>query len=98
MNFRIIVALEREIHVFSFPHPTRRILTLETRSNPKGLLEVSTLASGYKQLLIFPGHKLGSIQVVDLSQTESGISNSPQTFKAHEVLYIFIILYFNKFI
>lgn len=82
---RLIVALQREIHVFSFPFPTRRLLTLETRDNPKGLVEVATLATAHKQLLAFPGHKLGSVQLVDLAATEAGSSSAPATLAAHQV-------------
>lgn len=83
---RMIVALQREIHVFSFPTPTRRLLTLETRDNPKGLVEIATLASAQKQLLAFPGHKLGSVQLLDLGATEAGSSSAPVTLAAHQVL------------
>ncbi|XP_043483225.1 WD repeat domain phosphoinositide-interacting protein 4-like [Leptopilina heterotoma] len=81
---KLIVALQREIHVFSFPVPTRRLLTLETRDNPKGLMEVATLATANKQLLAFPGHKIGSVQLVDLGATDSGSSSAPATLTAHQ--------------
>ncbi|XP_066602866.1 WD repeat domain phosphoinositide-interacting protein 4-like [Prorops nasuta] len=81
---KLIVALQREVHVFSFPQPTRRLITLETRENPKGLVEVSTLATAQRQLLAFPGHKTGSVQLVDLSSTESGSSSAPMTLSAHQ--------------
>ncbi|XP_033216939.1 WD repeat domain phosphoinositide-interacting protein 4-like [Belonocnema kinseyi] len=80
---KLIVALQREIHVFSFPI-VRRLLTLETRDNPKGLMEVATLASAHKQLLVFPGHKRGSVQLVDLSTRETGTSSAPATLAAHQ--------------
>ncbi|XP_003708054.1 WD repeat domain phosphoinositide-interacting protein 4 [Megachile rotundata] len=81
---KMIVALQREIHVFSFPMPTRRLLTLETRDNPKGLIEVATLATAQKQLLAFPGHKQGSVQLLDLGATEAGSSSAPATLVAHQ--------------
>ncbi|XP_046489680.1 WD repeat domain phosphoinositide-interacting protein 4 [Neodiprion pinetum] len=81
---KLIVALQREIHVFSFPAPTRRLLTLETRENPKGLVEVATLATAQKQLLVFPGHKLGSVHLVDLAATDAGSSSTPATLVAHQ--------------
>ncbi|XP_011298180.1 WD repeat domain phosphoinositide-interacting protein 4-like [Fopius arisanus] len=80
---RLIVALQGEIHVFSFPFSTRRLLTLETRDNPKGLMEVAPLTSAYKQLLVFPGHKIGSVQLVDLAATV-GSSSAPATIPAHQ--------------
>lgn len=50
--------------MFSFPSPAQRLLTIETRDNPLGLIEITPIISGEKQLLVFPGHKLGSIQLV----------------------------------
>lgn len=63
-TFRMVVALLRQIHVFSFLTPTQRLFSLETRDNPQGLCELSRLASAERQLLVFPGHKLGSVQLV----------------------------------
>lgn len=83
---KLIVALQREIHVFSFPLPTRRLLTLETRNNPNGLVEVATLGTAHKQLLAFPGHKRGSVQLVDLGATEAGSSSAPATLAAHQLV------------
>lgn len=61
---RIIVATINQIHVFSFPSPAQRLLTIETRDNPLGLCEITPIVSAEKQLLIFPGHKMGSVQLV----------------------------------
>lgn len=63
-HFRLIVALLNQIHVFSFPTPTQRLFSLQTRDNPNGLCEVSSLMLAERQILVFPGHKLGSIQIV----------------------------------
>lgn len=82
----MVVALQKEIHVFSFPTPVRRLLTLETRDNPTGLVEIATLATAQKQLLAFPGHKVGSVQLVDLGTTETGSSSAPVTLSAHQVM------------
>ncbi|CAH2015643.1 unnamed protein product [Acanthoscelides obtectus] len=81
---KIIVALLNQIHVFSFPTPTQRLFTLETRENHRGLCDVSPLTSAEKQILVFPGHKLGSVQLVDLSCTEIGISSAPVWIGAHK--------------
>lgn len=62
--FRLVVALRHQIHVFSFPNPTNRLLTLETRDNIRGLCELSPMATSERHLLAFPGHKLGSVQLV----------------------------------
>uniref|UniRef100_A0A8C3HWJ5 WD repeat domain 45 n=1 Tax=Chrysemys picta bellii TaxID=8478 RepID=A0A8C3HWJ5_CHRPI len=37
-----------------------------------------------KQLLVFPGHKCGSLQLVDLSSTQPGTSSAPFTINAHQ--------------
>ncbi|RZC37005.1 WD repeat domain phosphoinositide-interacting protein 4 [Asbolus verrucosus] len=81
---KIIVALLTNIHVFSFPSPTQRLFSLETIKNPRGLCELSPLAAGDKQILIFPGHKTGSVQILDLASTEIGISSAPVWISAHK--------------
>jgi len=63
-TFRLVVALRKQIHVFSFPEPAQRLMTLETRDNPLGLCELAPLMTAERQLLVFPGHKIGSIQLV----------------------------------
>ena len=47
-----------------------------------GICEVSS--SSDHQLLVFPGHKLGSIQLADLTNAEPGTSTSPVTINAHQ--------------
>ncbi|EEB11512.1 WD repeat domain phosphoinositide-interacting protein, putative [Pediculus humanus corporis] len=81
---RIIIATINQIHVFSFPSPAQRLLTIETRENPHGLCEITPMTSAEKQLLVFPGHKIGSIQLVDLGSTEIGTSSAPVTINAHQ--------------
>ncbi|KAG8232241.1 hypothetical protein J437_LFUL011794 [Ladona fulva] len=81
---KMVVALCNQIHVFSFPTPTQKLFTLETRQNLQGLCEVSPITSCEKQLLVFPGHKTGSVQLVDLSSTEAGMSSAPVTINAHQ--------------
>ncbi|XP_060523674.1 WD repeat domain phosphoinositide-interacting protein 4-like isoform X2 [Cylas formicarius] len=81
---KIVVALLNKIHVFSILYPTQELFSLETRDNYKGLCEVSPLASAQKEVLIFPGHKLGSVQIVDISNTEQGISSAPVYIAAHK--------------
>ncbi|KAG5890404.1 hypothetical protein JTB14_026286 [Gonioctena quinquepunctata] len=81
---KLVVALLNQIHVFSFPTPTQRLFTLETKENYRGLCEVSPLASSEKQILVFPGHKVGSVQLVDLSCTEIGMSSAAVWIAAHK--------------
>ncbi|XP_066248768.1 WD repeat domain phosphoinositide-interacting protein 4-like [Euwallacea similis] len=81
---KLIVVLLNRIHVFSFLHPTRELFSVETRKNPKGLCEVSPLQSSHKQVLVFPGHKLGSVQIVELSTTLQSYSSAPIYIQAHK--------------
>lgn len=81
---RLIAVLRRQIHVFSFPHEPRKLFTLETRDNPRGLCQINSLMASERQLLVCLGHKIGSIQLVDLSLTEAGTSSTPQTINAHQ--------------
>ncbi|XP_056643009.1 WD repeat domain phosphoinositide-interacting protein 4-like [Diorhabda carinulata] len=83
-NNRIVVACLTQIHVFSFPTPTERLFTLETRENLRGLCEITPLISGEQQILVFPGHKIGSVQLVDLSCNEIGVSSAPVWIQAHK--------------
>ncbi|KAF4523719.1 hypothetical protein B566_EDAN011583 [Ephemera danica] len=82
---KLVVALRRQIHVFSFPEPAQLLLTLETRDNPLGLCELSPLSTAERQLLVFPGHKMGSVQLVDLGGTGGSCSSTaPVTINAHQ--------------
>jgi hypothetical protein len=65
---KIIVALLHQIHIFSFPSPVQRLFSVETIANPRGILELSPLGTGDKQILVFPGHKIGSVQIVVSAQ------------------------------
>lgn len=58
------MALLNEIHVFSFPTPTEKLFTIDTRANYKGLCELTPITGAEKQMLAFPGHKVGSVQLV----------------------------------
>ena len=59
-----MVALSQQIHVFTFPSPAQRLFTIETRANALGLCEVTPFQTAERQLLMFPGHKMGSVQLV----------------------------------
>lgn len=61
---RLVVALSQQIHVFTFPSPAQRLFTIETRENVLGLCEVSPFQTAERQLLMFPGHKIGSVELV----------------------------------
>lgn len=80
---RLFVAEKTVIHVFSFPNNPRRLYSFDTGMNPRGLLDISPFPSSERQLLVFPGHYAGSIQIVDLSKMNSGTSGAPITISAH---------------
>ena len=79
---RLIVVLRNQVHVFTFPNEIQKLYTFDTRDNPKGLCEVSSSLD--RQLLVFPGYKTGSLQLVDLETTEPGQSTAPVTINAHQ--------------
>lgn len=58
---KLIAILKNEIHVFSFPNDPTKLSTIPTRPNPLSLCEVSP---GYNNYLVFPGFKVGSVQLV----------------------------------
>jgi WD40 repeat protein len=79
---KLMVVLRNQIHVFTFPHNPRKLFTFETRDNPRGLCEVCP--SLENPLVVFPGHRCGSLQLVDLSQIEPCQSTAPVTVAAHQ--------------
>ncbi|XP_033645914.1 WD repeat domain phosphoinositide-interacting protein 4-like [Asterias rubens] len=79
---KIVVVLRTRIFVYSFPQNPQKLLTFDTRPNLRCLCEVSP--GNDNQLLIFPGHKQGSIQLADLTNTEPATSSSPVTINAHQ--------------
>ncbi|KAM7134156.1 WD repeat domain phosphoinositide-interacting protein 4 isoform 1-T1 [Macrochelys suwanniensis] len=81
-DLRIIIVLRNRIYVYSFPENPTKLFEFDTRDNPKGLCDLCP--SLEKQLLVFPGHKCGSLQLVDLSSTQPGTSSAPFTINAHQ--------------
>ncbi|ROL54104.1 WD repeat domain phosphoinositide-interacting protein 4 [Anabarilius grahami] len=59
---KIIIVLKNRIYVYSFPDNPVKLFEFDTRDNPKGLCDLCP--SLEKQLLVFPGHKCGSLQLV----------------------------------
>lgn len=80
----MFVVEKNRIHVFSFPTNPKKLFTIDTRDNPKGLCEVSMYSSSERQILALPGHKTGTIQLIDLAATEPGKSASPVNISAHQ--------------
>ncbi|XP_045211200.2 WD repeat domain phosphoinositide-interacting protein 4-like [Mercenaria mercenaria] len=77
---RLIVVLRNQVHVFSFPNSPQKLLSFDTRDNPRGLCEVSPFGS----TLVFPGHICGSVQIVNLDNSQPGQTSSPVTINAHK--------------
>uniref|UniRef100_A0A672IBK5 WD repeat domain phosphoinositide-interacting protein 4 n=1 Tax=Salarias fasciatus TaxID=181472 RepID=A0A672IBK5_SALFA len=59
---KIVIVTKNRIYVYSFPENPEKLFEFDTRENPKGLVDLSP--SLEKQLLLFPGHKCGSLQLV----------------------------------
>ncbi|CAG2107421.1 unnamed protein product [Medioppia subpectinata] len=81
---RIIVVERHRIHCFSFPQKCQKLFSIETRDNPLGLCEVTPYTSSERQLLVFPGHRKGSVHLLDLTHTEPGLSSPPINISAHQ--------------
>ncbi|CAG7826661.1 unnamed protein product, partial [Allacma fusca] len=72
---------KRAVLEFTFNLPVLSLFTIETRSNPLGLCELSP---GNHVLLVFPGSKMGSLQFLNLATAEPTVSSSPVTINAHQ--------------
>lgn len=81
---KLFVAEINQIHCFSLNKNIQKLFTVNTRNNPRGLFEVSSYTSSERQLLCFPGHRVGSVQILDLTNFEPGASSSPVYVNAHE--------------
>ncbi|XP_063962528.1 WD repeat domain phosphoinositide-interacting protein 4-like isoform X1 [Lytechinus pictus] len=79
---RLIVALRTKVYVYSFPDNPQKLMAIDTRPNPNGILEACPTSD--HPLIVFPGHKSGSVQLVDLSQAQPGKSSAPVTINAHQ--------------
>ncbi|XP_048207935.1 WD repeat domain phosphoinositide-interacting protein 4-like [Perognathus longimembris pacificus] len=79
---KIVMVLRNRVYVYSFPDSPRKLFEFVTRDNPKGLCDLCP--SLEKQLLVFPGHKCGSLQLVDLASPMPGTSSAPFTINAHQ--------------
>jgi hypothetical protein len=80
---KVVVVTRNQITVFSFPNKPRKLFSLDTRDNPLGLCELSPLRCGEREVMVFPGFKTGSIQLVDLYTTEQKVSSAPVSVNAH---------------
>ena len=88
LNFRT------QIHVFSFPNRCKKLYTITTRENPRGLCEVTPMrmsshvggdeSAAGGEFMVFPGYKTGSMQIVNMATTEQRVSSAPVTINAHQ--------------
>ncbi|KAM9771157.1 WD repeat domain phosphoinositide-interacting protein 4-like [Syngnathus typhle] len=79
---KIVMVLKNRIYVYSLPDKPLKLFEFDTRDNPKGLCDLCPSLD--KQLLVFPGHKCGSLQLADLSNSKPGTSSAPFTINAHQ--------------
>lgn len=87
----LVAVCRNQIHVFSFPNRCQKLYTLTTKDNPRGLCEISPMrlsnAGGSidgGEFMVFPGYKMGSLQIVNMSTTEQHVSSAPVTINAHQ--------------
>jgi len=53
-----------KISVFTFPTAIEHIINLETRPNPMGLRKITPLETSTKQIIAYPGNKIGSVHIM----------------------------------
>ena len=58
------VVLEYSIYLVRWLNNASAQRVLQTPSNPLGLCEITTLPNAPKRLLVAPGHKVGSVQMM----------------------------------
>lgn len=91
---KLIAVCRSAIHVFSFPNRCQHLFNVTTRDNPRGLCELSAVrfgamseqgaSSSAADLMVFPGYKTGSVQILNLATTEQKVSSAPVTINAHQ--------------
>lgn len=79
---KLVVVLQTRIYVFSFPQDPKKLFEFDTRDNPKGICALAP--SMDRPLLVFPGHKCGSLQLVELGVSKPGCSCPPVSISAHQ--------------
>ncbi len=85
---KLVAVCRSQIHVFAFPNRCQRLFSVTTKDNPRGLCELSThrlpSSSETSELMVFPGFKTGSLQIINLATTEHHTSSAPVTINAHQ--------------
>jgi len=87
----LVAVCRNQIHVFSFPNRCQKLYTLTTKDNPRGLCEISPMRGSHNggamdggEFMVFPGYKIGSLQIINMSTTEQHVSSAPVTINAHQ--------------
>lgn len=60
-KFRIVVALQNSVHMYTFASPPEKISVFETADNPLGLCCLGP------KILAFPGRTPGHVQIVEIA-------------------------------
>jgi WD40 repeat protein len=81
---KLVIVTVDKISVFTFPTAIKHIINLETRPNPMGLCEITPLETCTKQIIAYPGNKIGSVHIMDISNLEATSSSAPAILNAHQ--------------
>lgn len=74
---RLFVAERTRIHCFTYPNSPVKLFSIETRDNPNGICEVTPMSNATElQLLVYPGHRVGSVQLLDMSANASSAGDN----------------------
>ncbi|XP_025424743.1 WD repeat domain phosphoinositide-interacting protein 4-like isoform X2 [Sipha flava] len=80
---KAIIATLDKVFIFNSPTPFYHVATFDTRPNPLGLLQVTPMHNAERQILVYPGNKIGSIHILDLKNLEENSSSAPAIINAH---------------
>ncbi|KAL1285498.1 WD repeat domain phosphoinositide-interacting protein 4 [Trichinella pseudospiralis] len=77
----LIIVLLSEVHVYTFPGQPNLIASFDTRHNPKGICSMNSDPA--VEYFAFPGHRIGTLLLLNLKQLTQSESTSPLSIKAH---------------
>ncbi|PAV63506.1 hypothetical protein WR25_07679 isoform B [Diploscapter pachys] len=80
---RLIIVQKTKIHIFAFGNNCRLIRSEDIRANPTGLASLSSNNDGSGQMLAYPGFKVGSVRIMDVTAVTEKESISPNSIDAH---------------
>ncbi|XP_075243426.1 WD repeat domain phosphoinositide-interacting protein 4-like [Convolutriloba macropyga] len=80
----IVVVLPTRIHIFQFLPEIQKLASIDTKENLSGICDLC-MDSG-KDLLVFPAHRVGSVQLLTVSAAALShvVSTAPVTVAAHK--------------